>query len=290
MRKLLSFTLIAITFLFSSCLKEKYDLGITDNTSRVLTEFTNGGAETLNSLSLDFGSGLVDVDVTEIRILPRSDARKDVQVKIVLNPTLVADYNTANGTSYEMPPSGIFLMPQATYTLTPSSKKTNIKIKVDPSAIPGNSYAIGFSIAEVSDGEISTIKKDYLVELKVKNNYEGTYHATGTLIRYNGPTTASPVAGTTIIDEDKFLATVDQNTCDAEMGAIAFTGGYMFLEVDPATNIVTVGPSFISPTFPTTAGNGTSTYDPATGTFTLKYKYFNGVGNLREIQEVLVRL
>lgn len=286
MRKILTAGIFLSMILFSSCLKDKYQPDIVDNTSRIIAEFTNGSSTQLNSLAVDFGTSFIEVDLAELRIPPRSVVSKNVTVKIQTNPTLVADYNTANGTAYEVAPATVYQLPTVEFTLSPNSKKTNVKIRVNPSLMAGHSYALGFTISNISEGEISTLKKDYIVELKVKNAYEGLYLASGTLTRYSGATTSTPVVGVLTIDEEKNLTTVDQTTVESEMGVYAFTGGFMFLKVDPVTNNVTVSPSLLSPAFPTTAGTGT--YDPATKTFTLSYQYFNGAGALRVIQETLV--
>ena len=284
--KLIIFLLVV--GLCGGCLKEKYALDINDNTSRVISEFTEGDSATMNSFAMDFSTGLVEFDLTELRILPRSNATKDVQVQVTVNPALLDTYNNENGTDFEIPPSSVFQLPASEITIPAKGKTASFKVKLDPSMVAGNSYALAFTITQVSDGEISVLRKDYLVELKVKNEYDGVYHATGTLTRYNGPTTASPIAGVIVIDEEKTLNTVDINTSDTEMGQFGFTGGFMFLEVAPGSGSVTVSPSGISPTFPSLTNAGTCSYDPVTKTFSLVYSYLNGAGNIRVIEETLV--
>ncbi|HPH83985.1 MAG TPA: DUF1735 domain-containing protein [Ferruginibacter sp.] len=283
--RLLLFLLLA--GICGGCVKEKYALDINDNTNRVISEFTEGDTAVMHSFAMDFSSGLVEFDLTELRILPRSNASKDVQVQVAVNPVLLNTYNSDNGTSFEIPPASVFQLSSSEFTLPAIGKTARLKVKLDPSAVAGNSYALAFTITQVSDGEISALRKDYLVELKVKNAFDGVYHATGTLTRYNGPTTASPVAGVIVIDEEKTLSTVDVTTSDTEMGQYGFTGGFMFLEVDPVSFAVTVTPSGISPTFPSLTNAGTCSYDPVTKTFTLMYSYLNGAGNIRVIEEIM---
>jgi Domain of unknown function (DUF4361)/Domain of unknown function (DUF1735) len=270
--------LLLLCAVFSACLKEKHKIDIDDNTDRVITEFTSakqGGA----SLALDFGTQVVEADLTEVRVLPRSAMSKDVQVKISENNALVID------AGYEPLPAGSYSIVAYDYTLTPSDRKANVRIKVNPSALVGGSYAVGLVIQQVSDGEISQVANEIVVEIKVKNDYEGDYHATGLRISYNGPTIGSGIAGQFPIDDDKYLYTIDQNTVETDVADL-IGGGWMFLEVDPATFNVTVKPSTISPTFQL-SNNGPCTYDPATRTFTLNYKYFNAAGNLRIITETI---
>ncbi len=272
---------------FPSCKKDTVFRDIEPNTDRVIVEFSdsrNGG-----TFSIDYTTNLVDADLTEIRLFPRSVAKNEVKVKFIVNPTVVADYNTKNGTSYISVPTTSYSLQSEEVTLSQESRSANIKIRIRPSLVTGGPFAIGLSIAEVSTGEISTLYHNVLVEVKVKNAYEGDYQATGNMIVYSGPSNTSPVTTTYPIDEIKFLSTIDNTTVEAPIGYSDFTGGFMYLAVNPATNQVTVSPSFGAPTFSVVANNGTCAYNPATKTFTLNYYYLNSAGNFREIQEVLVK-
>ena len=280
MKKLnLAIYLLVSGVLFSSCLKQKYKIPIDDNTDRVVTEFTTA-RQGVNSLALDYSTSMIEVDLTELRVLPRSAMDGSVQVKISENKALV----TTSG--YSTLPPGSYSITSFDYTLTPSSRKANIKLKINPSALVGGSFAIGLSIQQVSAGEISEAGKDILIEIKVKNDYEGDYHATGLRILYAGATIGSGIASQFEIDDDKYLYTVDKNTVETDVADL-IGGAWMFLEVDPVTFNVTVKPSTLSPTF-LLSNNGPCKYNPATRTFTLNYKYFNGAGNLRIITETIV--
>jgi hypothetical protein len=282
MRKVTIPSLLFSLLVFSSCLKEKYKVEVNDNTARVLTEFTEGGREKLNSLAVDFGTDFIEVDLAELRILPRSDVKSNNEVKIALDPIIITEYNGANMTSFTVPPAAAYSIPATSFTLTASEKKKNIKIRIKPSAIAGGSYALGLSITQVTDGEISQLKKDYLVEVKVKNIYEGDYQSDGVRTSYGGPTIGAGITGTFPWSFVKTLATVDAATCELET---ADGVDLMYLKVNP-NNSVTISDSpnggFA------TSNDGACTYNPATKTFTLNYKYFNGAGNLRRMTETLV--
>jgi len=273
---------------FSSCKKDFVFGDIDPNTDRVIVEFTdsqNGGTS-----SVDYTTNLIQADLTEVRLFPRSVAKGDVKVKVIVNPTVVADFNTENGTSYISVPATSYSLESNEITLTQDNRRQNIKINIKPSLVVGAPYAIGLSIAEVTNGEVSELHHNVLVEVKVKNAYEGDYQATGTMVVYNGSTNTSPIAATYSIDEVKFLATINNTTVETNIGFSDFTGGaYMYLAINPSTNLVTVSPSLTSPTFGVVNNNGVCVYNPSTKTFTLNYLYVNSAGNLREIQEVLVR-
>ncbi len=281
MKKLLrnSLLLFLIPVIASSCIKEIYKIDAVDNTSRPITEFTSA-KDGVGSLALPFGTQFIEVDLTELRIPPRSVITGDVQVKIAINNALAA------AAGYSPPPAGAYTLVTTDYTLTPSNKKANVRIRINPSLIVGGAYAIGLAIQQVSAGEISTLYKNIVVEVKVKNAYEGEYNATGTRVLYSGANLTDPISSTVDFDEDKYLFTIDQTTVETDVADL-IGGGWMFLTVNPVTNAVTVSPSTVSPTF-LLSNNGPCTYNPTTKTFTLHYKYYNASGFLRVIDETIV--
>jgi hypothetical protein len=275
----LSICFLLSAALLGSCLKEKYKVPVDDNTDRVTTEFTSartGG----NSVALQFGTQFIEVDLTELRIPPRAAMNKSVQVKIAENSALVV------AAGFSKLPSSAYSIVSFDYNLTPTARKMPVRIRVNPSALVGGSYAIGLVIQQVSEGEISQNANEIVVEVKVKNDYEGEYHATGLRLLYAGSTIGSGIASQFDIDDDKYLYTIDKNTVETDVADL-IGSGWMFLEIDPVTFAVTVKPSTISPTF-ALSNNGPCSYNPATRTFTLNYKYFNAAGNLRTITETIV--
>ncbi len=297
MRKYILLILVSTALFMGGCLKDKETLDFNDNTSRVITEFTNGDSSTLNSLALTIASGLVETDLTEVRILPRSNATKNVDVKIELNPGLVDAYNLANGTAYEVPPSSVYAFNTHTYTLTPSAKSTNVKISIDPSALVGNVYALGFTITSVSDGEISGLRKDYLVELKAKNPYDGDYTATGYFYH--------PTAARTL-DATKTLETFSPTSVIVEVADLGGNGYYAILDVDGSNNVtITAAPgangapyTMFTTDLPSTnpgytpqwpgSASCNNTYDPVEKEFRLRYGYM-GSNGWRVTEEILRR-
>jgi hypothetical protein len=270
--------------LITSCIKEKHEIDFADNTKRVITEFTEAKND-INSLAFDYTDQFVETDLTELQIF-RSEFTSNVQVKVALNNAIIDNYNLANLTSYTPPPAGSFNIVSYDLVISPETRKTKVRIKVKPSAITGGNYAIGLSIAQVSQGEISSIYKNILIEIKVKNDYEAWYEASGLRILYSGTTNQTPVSVEAPIDGSKYLYTIDLTTVETEVADL--TTAWMYLEVDPVTHQVTVLPSATSTSFPSLENSGTCTFDPATKTFVLNYKYYNAAGLLREIQETLV--
>lgn len=297
MRKHFLFILLSFVLFSSGCLKEKEVIEVNDNTSRVITEFTNGDSTTLNSLALTISTGLVETDLTEVRILPRSNATKNVEVKIELNPGLIDAYNAENGTNYGIPPSSAYAFNTHSYTLTPNAKTANVKISIDPSALVGNEYALGFTITSVTDGEISVLKKDYLVELKAKNAFDGEYTATGFFYHPTLPRD---------IDQPKTLLTVGPTSVLCELGDLGGNNYFAIFDVDASNNVnISVAPGASGgPYTMFTAGlpsanpgytpqwpgsdQCTNVYDPVNQEFRVRYGYM-GSNGWRVTEEIIKR-
>jgi hypothetical protein len=295
MTKNILFILLLSVLFSAGCLKDK-TLKVDDNTSRVVTEFTNGDSTTLNTLAMVVSSGMQEADLTEIRIIPRSDVTQNVETTIELNPGLVDSYNTENGTDYTVPDGSVFTFSNHNYTLTSTARTANVKLSVDPSALVGNDYALGFTITSVSNGDIG-LKKDYLVQLKAKNAYDGDYHSTG---YFYHPTAARD------IDRDKTLTTLSATSVLCELGDLGGNGYFAELDVDASNNVtITAAPGALgAPYTMFTAGLPSSnpgytaqwpnsdqcnnTYDPATQEFRLRYGYM-GSNGWRVTEEIIKR-
>jgi hypothetical protein len=273
--------LILSAIVFTGCIKQEK---AEDNTTRPIVEFTD--AQSGGQASVDFGTNTINIDLTEIRLRSTSKAGQPLRIKLTANPALVPEYNQQNGTSFEALPASLYTwMPEV--SLSQNERSKMIGISLNPSMLVGKEYAMGLAIAEVVNGEVSSTKANVVVAVKVKNAYEGSYTATGTRILYSGTTNTSGVANTVTINTPKYLYTIDQTTVETDVADL-IGGGYMFLRIDPQTNQVTVLPSSVSPTF-LLSNDGPCTYNPSTRTFTLKYKYFNASGLLREITETIKR-
>lgn len=281
------FSFIAIVVFLGSCIKEKYKIDYTDNTSRPIAEFLKGDADAasagLNSLALDFNTAFAEVDLTEIGTDIRSEFSGDLKIDIVKDNALLTAFNIANGTAFDPLPTTAGDLVTSSYSVNSTKKIVKVRVRIKSSELLGNAYALAIRISAASQGEISKLRKVYIVEVKVKNAYEADYDSKGVRTSHGGPTAAAPVTGTFPWSFVKTLATVNANTCELET---ADGVDLMYLTVNPDNSVtITDSPNggFI------TANDGLCVYNPGTRTFTLNYKYFNSAGNLRRMTEVLVR-
>ncbi|MDZ4794474.1 MAG: DUF4361 domain-containing protein [Bacteroidota bacterium] len=273
---------VVLPFLVTSCIKEKYKIDYgADNTTRLITEFTDGKND-INTLAIDAATGISVVPLTEIRAVTRSVISKGYTVKISLNNSLITAYNTANGTAFVAPPVSAITLETLDFNLSDQRRSAFVTARINPTSLLGNLYAIGLTITLVGDGEISQVAKNVLIAISVKNAYDADYRSVGTRTSHGGPNNTFPITGTFPYNYIKNLATVDATTCIMQT---ADNVDDMYIKVNP-DNSVTV--STVPGGF-ATSNEGPCTYNPATRTFTLNYKYFNSSGNYRKMVETLVR-
>jgi len=138
---------------------------------------------------------------TDIRNVSLFSLRKDAPtsgelqaatvVKVKLNPTLIADYNTANGTDFEALPDSLYTLDPTivksgqSYTMTLNSgdfaKDFGIKLNGAKWDL-AHKYALGFSIEDAGGKTITTDKKDVIALISIKNKWDGVYIAHGTMV------------------------------------------------------------------------------------------------------------
>jgi Domain of unknown function (DUF1735) len=205
----LSKTLAALSvsaFLFSSC--DKVDE----------PEPLNGAGQTIVKI-MDVDKRTVNIDlVSTPQVLNMVDIRRDIPNETELNKTMkvivkddpgaVSTYNAANGTNY-LP------IPVAQYAIDPGNPRvgTDYTITMNPGefakwlkfTIPNalaidlnKQYAFGFTISTAdAGGKISNNAKTIVVEVGVKNDYDGLYSLKGFFFH---PTNAALIGGFSVND------------------------------------------------------------------------------------------
>lgn len=206
----LSFKISAFLFLvgfaFSSCLKDK------DYNNRLTQSVRNGGNQKIieiqltatstdNFLFTAFDAVNHDTTINLIPVVLASPevASEDINVTLVAKPSLVSDYNTANGTAYAVPPSSMFtiLNPGNVVTIPRGQRVGYLKVKLKTSDFLGQDWALGFAIASVDKPGylISGNLNQGIFAFGIKNKWDGHYLMTGTLVDLAVPaiTAQSPI-------------------------------------------------------------------------------------------------
>jgi hypothetical protein len=298
--KLFALAAAAISF-FAAC--DKNDDGTLNGAGQTIVKLPEGLEEKV-ARALDFKPGLTDVVLLDVRRdAPNSgELNKTLVVKIKNDPSIVAAYNAAHGSSYvalpaaayTVDPSNPFNGTEWTVTFNPGEHAKPLLIKLDPTKLDlAQQYALGFTITDASGAKISDGQSSAMVEVGVKNKYDGKYSVvSGTVTRYLSPGVPAndALSGDLAGNPDVTMVTVGANTVEiiglnwaAAQGGV---GGINNLRatVDPATNLVTVF-ALGNATLANWAGH-VNRYDPATKTFYLAFRW-NPATTTREYEIVL---
>lgn len=201
MKKIL-YTFLAITLAvsFTSCLKDK---AFEDKKIGL----DGIGETTPMSVGIPEASGPITFRAYEVKSTPIDDekflfinlnsaepAKEDVSVNLALNNTLIANYNSANGTNLVPLPGNQYTFTSTLKVVIPrGSNNGYLKIRF-PATTGLNAqfnYAFGFTIASVDQPGyvIAANQRDIVVQINVKNKYDGVWSLNG---RHNRPTLDGP--------------------------------------------------------------------------------------------------
>jgi hypothetical protein len=298
MKKILSAFLLGSVLFTAGCEKEK-----------VFFEEELNGAQTGAGFGLSNNDPLsLTVEATSTTITQAINAYMagggSANVSLAIDESLVTAYNDANGTDVEVMPSDIYTLPTA-ISISGGSGSSDATFDIQKLLTYGTSFAIGLKITGVTGGTSYVVpgNSQLVIVIKVKNAYEGDYSAKGYLVHPSVPRA---------IARDKFVATVDPNTSNVELGDLGGSNYFFDFDVDgstvnnwvpvgatpalPSSGFMTIDNPTGDPTYPGgsyTSANYPNTYDEATGVFKLHYGY--GVGSSgqegysREVFETLTR-
>jgi hypothetical protein len=188
MKKIIFSCLAAVTIL-SSCLKDKgfdnHEYGIKDPSGSPKGVSFPLGVNDINTFGLDAASPNLQVVSNAVVVNSETgdNPTTDVNVKLVLDPTLLTQYNADNGTTILPFDPQYYSLSSLNLVIKAGKDRGNIDIKI-PSTVPldlNKSYGIGFRIVSVDNGyTIANNLKSLLLEFNLKNKYDGIYTVTGT--------------------------------------------------------------------------------------------------------------
>jgi hypothetical protein len=298
-------TFFALTgLLFSSCDKVELAKPLGDRGQTIVKLITspNDNGSNYNLQTIEVKSTPQNLDVIEVRrdVPNETELNKTLVVSIKEDPTAIINYNNINGT-------GLVPFPAGSYTVDPANPRSGGEYKVtfQPGEfakkiriiIPNAStldlsqqYALGFTIVVAvtgADGRVSFENRTAVVEIGLKNRWDGHYKVTGTMVDL---TTAS-ITGSYPFEAD--LETFSANEVLLYHTGSPFTGYYHpilsggsgsaygnFVPVfvfDPATNkVIDVYNGYGQHVLPQDRSGqldptGVNSYDPATKTLKVSY-------------------
>lgn len=181
-------------------------------------------------------------DAVPIILAGGTVAPEDIEVKLIINPALLGNYNAANGTTHEEMPTSVYTVinpgDSATgyiVTIKKGEKMAYLQLKVKANDFLGFDYALGLQIASVSSGYlISSNYNTGILAIATKNQWDGVY-------TFTQKTTGWAAYG--IADGQTFTLPSDVSLITATATAVDIKTVYGLFQVgfDPNGGIVTFG-------------------------------------------------
>lgn len=175
---------------FLAC--EKNDEGSMNGAGRTIVKIDEAKDEKY-AIALDFVNGFQDVNLITVRrnVPNNAELNKPMDVVIMEDAAAITAYNAAHSTNY-------IALPAEAYTVDASNPKSGddwtlkfdagefakpVRIQLDASKLDlSKQYAFGFKIKDAAGSAISNAYNNLLVEVGVKNKYDGVYEVTGTMV------------------------------------------------------------------------------------------------------------
>lgn len=276
------------------------------------TEVKPGGGKTLFKLVEGGGDPIVlalntDPAVEEIGIATllrdvanNADYNAAATVTIANSQAVLDAYNDENGTEYELLPTGSYTITAASgvtvngndWTVNMAGKELTRKIRISLNKALldlSKSYAFGLQITNSSVGSPSAGTGTAIINVLIKNEYDGVYEVTGTMVdvtsadftakspmEYHLVTTgAASVAGWDPDVYEDFITPI--LNAGANSGWGAFSPVFTF---NPATHEIVSVTNYYGQPAPSNSrsaeidNTGENIYDPVTKTIKVKFKMF----------------
>jgi hypothetical protein len=212
-----------------------------------------------------------------------------IAVTVEANSSIVDDYNTANGTAYDVMPAAAYTLPSS-INIPANSKEGLGEVNFDIATMItyGSSFALGVEITQVSGGPnaVLTAHSKHVFIIQVKNKYDGVYEVNGTFVDYSNPAFegAYPLEWELVTTGPKQCVVYDAADFASPTPAYIFwTGtGYSYfgsfgliVNFDDNDNIVSVTNYYGQPSSngrsATLDPSGINKWDPATGNIDISY-------------------
>lgn len=259
--------LTMLAFVFTACEKEE-ETSFTENRPTIIKIKDAENAVTAKArdvLPTIDNFVLIDLrrDATDAASLNQT-----ITVKLVMDPTLIDDYNSANGTDFVELPSSAYTLSEdiSNITFQPGEFVKEIRITVDKSALSlSEQYALAFTIAEASGGVmISNELRSAIYSIGIKNKWDGKYAVTGSFQDITNPAFVGiyphewdlvTAGANTVIVVDNFYLGFPGYVFETGAG-LSFYGNFgLVVEFDPVTDLISkIWNYYGDPTKPATAG------------------------------------
>lgn len=211
----------ALAVVLSSCVKDKYDTGDLGSTGTVAVKFNE--APEKKAFFLPF-TDVKKTDLFSLRREATSDATMNqaVTVKLTAAPTMITNYNKANGENLVELPASFYTIANSAYTktatgytvnLAPGAFASDLTIMLDGSKWIDltQKYAVAFRITDANGLRINKGGDSVIAVLAIANKYDGIYEMTASMTASDRPTVNATGSSWTW-PGDVWLVTTGANT------------------------------------------------------------------------------
>ncbi|HVU93812.1 MAG TPA: DUF1735 domain-containing protein [Puia sp.] len=275
--------IISLLIFLAGCKKDIDVLATAQNGSTPATGF---GISNLDAMVLSIDASTTEVD-TALLVFNNAKYGAETKVTIVVDTSLVNSYNNAKGSSFDYMPADVFTFP-ATVSIPANSLQGSGKVAINISKLLtyGTSFATGFTITAVSggSGQILTMHNHVTLVVQVKNQYDGEYTVTGSMVDYaNGTLTGPYPWDVYLITKSATQAQLFDNDYTGGIyhkilsnGADSYYGAFgLQFNFDVNGNVTSVVNVYGQPSSngrsATLDPSGINKFDPATKTLDVKY-------------------
>jgi hypothetical protein len=283
--------IMALSAFFAACKKAKTYEPLGDAGQTIVKAIAAEAPYGYRVINIDLVSTPQVLNMLDVRrdVSNNSELNKPMTVIVTNDPGAVADYNPAMiplpAGSYTIDASTPLVGNDYTLSFAPGEFAKQIKFTLlNANTLNLNSaYGVGFTITSIDgNGKIASTQKTVVVEIGVKNQWDGIYRCSFT----NFHPTANPTYGP-LSNTDVELRTTGGNKVKIywpDAGSYGnpawLNGGFSYFgSQEPeytisGTNAVTVQNSFLGAvTFYTMGASYPNNYDPATKTFKVRWGY-----------------
>jgi hypothetical protein len=290
-------TFFALTsLLFSSCDKIELPKPLGDRGQTVVKFITapNDNGTNYNLVTINLSTTPQSLGVVDIRrdVPNETELNKTMTVTVKEDPAVISAFNNANG-------SDLVALPSANYTVDPANPRTGsdytvtfqpgefakwLKITIPNSAALDLSkrYAIGLTIVVAvtgADGRVSFENRSTVVEIGLKNKWDGIYKLSGYTLRDGDAVKTGNFAPIEMALITTSPTSVSYGDLQIWADGTGVGIGIPQLSISEATtpNPVTVTSSGGATNIP----GPSNIYNPATKTFSLDFTWGAGIASRR---------
>lgn len=221
MKNIIKLTFVVlISMVYTSCLKDTPITDYTENAIKPIVLIPNGNfpsVQKANPIALDFKSEGQDLKVF-VRVSYVRPLDTDVNVNIAKDPAIIADYNKANGTTFQELPSTAYQLPSSLTVTIPAGNLeafATIKVFADKVDLAKNNM-LAFKIVDAGNQPVAANFHKIVFPILVKNSYEANYAVTGYFFHPSAPRG---------VNATKYFSTVSSNSVQGQVGDL---GGWNF--------------------------------------------------------------